>query len=184
MRGFIIQKLGLDAPDRRQHVYVIVSAFKKIWGSSWGARLEYILYATLAALLQCENTSLLGVSRMLHDDHYRAWVVKQVKDPMVRSFWVNEFANYDRGFRQEVVSPIQNKVGQLFLSPPLRNVLGQVASKINFRFMMDHQRIFIANLSFKLRGLMNVVTLIQPASKRRKTRKIFQTMRTNGSDEI
>lgn len=125
----------------------IVSAFKKIWGNSWGARLEYILYATLAALLQCENTSLLGVSRMLYDDKYRAWVVKQVKDPMVRSFWVNEFANYDRSFRQEVVSPIQNKVGQLFLSPPLRNVLGQVASKINFRFMMDQKRIFIANLS-------------------------------------
>src|SRR5688572_25355727 len=31
----------------------IVSAFKKIWGNSWGPRLEYILYATLAALLQC-----------------------------------------------------------------------------------------------------------------------------------
>ena len=125
----------------------IVSAFKKIWGSSWGPRLEYVLYATLAALLQCDNTSLLGVSRMLHDDRYRAWVVKQVKDPMVRSFWVNEFANYDRAFRQEVVGPIQNKVGQLFLAPALRNVLGQVGTKINFRFMMDRKRIFVANLS-------------------------------------
>ena len=125
----------------------IVSAFKKIWGHSWGPRLEYVLYATLAALLQCENTSLLGVSRMLHDENYRNWVVKQVKDPMVRSFWVNEFANYDRGFRQEVVGPIQNKVGQLFLAPALRNVLGQVGTKINFRFMMDRKRIFVANLS-------------------------------------
>src|SRR5258706_6795420 len=44
----------------------IVSAFKKIWGHSWGPRLEYVLYATLAALSQCDNTSLLGVSRMLH----------------------------------------------------------------------------------------------------------------------
>lgn len=130
----------------------IISAFKNIWADSWGARLEYILYATLAALLQCDNTSLLGVSRMLYDDRYRAWVVKQVKDPMVRSFWVNEFANYDRSFRQEVVSPIQNKVGQLFLAPALRNALGQVATKVNFRFMMDEQRIFIANLSKGLIG--------------------------------
>ena len=125
----------------------IVSAFKKIWGNSWGPRLEYVLYATLAALLHCNNTSLLGVSRMLHDEKYRAWVVKQVKDPMVRSFWVDEFANYDRGFRQEVVGPIQNKVGQIFLAPALRNVLGQVGTKINFRFIMDRKRIFIANLS-------------------------------------
>ena len=125
----------------------IVSAFKKIWGDSWGPRLEYVLFATLAALLQCDNTSLLGVSRMLHDDKYRAWVVKQVKDPMVRSFWVNEFGNYDSRFRQEVIGPIQNKVGQIFLSPALRNVLGQVGTKINFRFMMDEKRVFIANLS-------------------------------------
>lgn len=130
----------------------IVSALKKIWGHSWGARLEYVLYATLAALLQCDNTSLLGVSRMLHDEKYRAWVVKQVKDPMVRSFWVNEFANYDRGFRQEVVGPIQNKVGQILLSPAMRNVLGQIGTKINFRFMMDKKRIFIANLNKGLIG--------------------------------
>lgn len=125
----------------------IVSAFKKIWGDSWGPRLEYVLYATLAALLHCENASLLGVSKMLHDERYRAWVVKQVKDPMVASFWNDEFARYDRAFRQETIAPIQNKVGQLFLAPALRNVLGQVKAKINFRFMIDRKRIFIANLS-------------------------------------
>lgn len=125
----------------------IISAFRKIWGDSWGPRLEYILFATLAALLQCDNTSLLGVSRMLYDERYRRWVVRQVKDPAILSFWVNEFERYDSRFLQEVISPIQNKVGQLFLAPPLRHVLGQVGSKINFRFMMDRRRIFIANLS-------------------------------------
>lgn len=125
----------------------VVSSFKKIWGNSWGPRLEYVLMATVSALLQSGNTSLLGVSRMLYDDKYRAWVVKQIKDPMVRSFWLNEFEHYERAMRQEVVGPIQNKVGQVFLSPALRNVLGQVGTKINFRFMMDHKRIFIANLS-------------------------------------
>ena len=125
----------------------IVSAFKKIWGDSWGPRLEYVFTATLSALLECNNTSLLGVSRMLHDARYRAWVVRQVKDPGVRSFWEREFGEYDRSFRQEVVGPIQNKVGQIFLAPALRNVLGQVGTKVNFRFMMDRKRIFIANLS-------------------------------------
>jgi hypothetical protein len=133
----------------------IVSAFKKIWGHSWGPRLEYVLYATVAALVQCNNTSLLGVSRMLHDEKYRLWVVRQIKDPMVRSFWEDEFANYDSRFRQEVVGPIQNKVGQIFLAPALRNVLGQVGTKINFRFMMDKKRIFIANLSKGLIGEMH-----------------------------
>jgi hypothetical protein len=130
----------------------VVSAFKKVWGDSWGPRLEYILYATVAALVQCSNSSLLGVSRMLHDARYRVWVVKQVKDPMVRSFWVNEFECYDRKFLQEAISPIQNKVGQILFSPLLRHVLGQVATKVNFRFMMDRRRVFIANLSKGLLG--------------------------------
>ena len=125
----------------------IVSAFKKIWGHSWGPRLEYVLYATLAALVQCENTSLLGVSRMLHDSRYRHWVVRQVKDPLIRSFWVNEFENYDRKYLQEAVAPIQNKVGQLLFAPAVRHVIGQVGSKVSFRFMMDRRRIFVASLS-------------------------------------
>ncbi len=124
----------------------IVSTFKKIWGDSWGPRLEYILFATVAALAQANNTTLLGVSRMLYDDRYREWIVRQIKDPMILSFWINEFELYDSRLLQEIISPIQNKVGQLFFVPALRNVLGQVGTKINFRFMMDNRKIFIANL--------------------------------------
>jgi hypothetical protein len=125
----------------------IVSVFKSIWADFWGPRLEYILYAAVAALLECENVSLLGLQRMLSDARYRAWVVKQVKDPIVRSFWVNEFENYDKKFLNEAIAPIQNKVGQLLMSPHLRNILGQVKSKIDARFIMDRGRIFVADLS-------------------------------------
>jgi hypothetical protein len=91
--------------------------------------------------------SLLGLQRILSDETYRAWVVRQVKDPIVRSFWVSEFENYGKQFLQEAIAPIQNKVGQLLLSPQLRNVLSQVKTKIDARFMMDNGRIFIADLS-------------------------------------
>ncbi len=125
----------------------IVSALKSIWRDSWGPRLEYILYAAIAALLECENVSLLGLHRMLSDRQYRGWVVKQVKDPLVQSFWLHEFEGYERKFLQEAVAPIQNKVGQFLMSPILRNILGQVRCTLDARFMMDDGRIFIANLS-------------------------------------
>ncbi len=140
--------LGSVSPENR-HLMAsgIVSVFKSIWHDFWGPRLEYILYASVAALLECENVSLLGLQRMLSDSHYRAWVVKQVKDPIVRSFWVNEFENYDSKFLREAIAPIQNKVGQLLMSPHVRNILGQVRSRIDARFMMDNGRIFIADVS-------------------------------------
>lgn len=140
--------LGSVPPENRHLVASgVVSAFKSIWRDSWGVRLEYILYAAVAALLECENVSLLGLQRMLSDAKYRAWVVRQVKDPIVRAFWVNEFENYNERFLQEAIAPIQNKIGSLLMSPHLRNVLGQVRSTIDARFMMDNKRIFIADLS-------------------------------------
>ena len=50
----------------------IVGAMKAIWRDSWGPRLEYILYATVTALLHCDNVSFLGIPRMLADGRYRA----------------------------------------------------------------------------------------------------------------
>ncbi len=136
-------------PKEHSHLSAsgIVGAFKGVWVESWGPRLEYILFATVAALSECENTTLLGVQRMLTDGRYREWVVRQVKDPLVRSFWLKEFANYDAKFLNEAISPVLNKVGQLFVSPHVRNILGQVRSKISARFMMDNQRILIADIS-------------------------------------
>ena len=125
----------------------LVTAFKSIWRDSWGPRLEYILANTIAALLEAQNTSLLGINRMLADEEYRAWVVRQVQDPFIRAFWTEEFARYDARFVREAIAPIQNKLGQLLLSPLLRNILGQVGSKVNLRFMMDRGRVLIANLA-------------------------------------
>lgn len=125
----------------------IVNAFRNIWQDSWGPRTEYILTAAVAALLDAEGTTLLGVQRMFSDPHYLRWVVKQVKDPIVRGFWTDEFLKYDDRFLREAIAPIQNKVGRLLMAPPLRNILGQVRSKIDAGFMMNNRLIFIANLS-------------------------------------
>jgi type IV secretory pathway TraG/TraD family ATPase VirD4 len=129
----------------------VVSAFKSIWSQSWGPRMELLLFAGVAALAECchktGNVSLLGIQRMLIDDHFRAWVLSHVSDVAVRSFWLSEYEQYDARFRSEIISPVQNKIGALLMSPVLRNTLGQVRKSFDFRFMMDNRRIFIANLA-------------------------------------
>ena len=125
----------------------IVSALKNVWGDSWGPRLEYILYNGIRALLDAEHTTLLGLSKMLTNDAYRAWVVRQIEDPFVKAFWTEEFEGYDQRFRQEAIAPIQNKIGALVTNPVLRNMLGQVKRKLDPSFIMNSGRIFIANLA-------------------------------------
>ncbi len=136
------------APDHRHLVASgVVSAFKGIWRESWGPRLEYILYNSVAALLDCRNATLLGVNRLLIDSKFREKVIRQIKDPFIRAFWAEEYEGYDERFQREAIAPIQNKIGQFLLNPVVRNILGQVRNKVSIPFIMDNQRLFIANLS-------------------------------------
>jgi hypothetical protein len=47
---------------------------------------------------------------MLSDPIYRSWIVKQIKNPTVVSFWKDEFANQQPRQIAEAIAPIQNKV--------------------------------------------------------------------------
>lgn len=125
----------------------LMNVFKKIWPDVWSARMEYILNNTILALIDFPGTTLLGINRMLADDEYRKRVVANSKDPVVKAFWLNEFANYSDKFRTEAVAPIQNKIGQFLSASVIRNIVAQVKSRINIREIMDTQKIFIMNLS-------------------------------------
>lgn len=125
----------------------IMGVFKKIWVDLWSARMEYILNNTLLALLEYPGSTLLGIMRMFSDKDYRKKVVDNLRDPVVKSFWVNEFAKYSQKFETEATAAIQNKVGQFITNPLVRNILGQRHSTINMRKIMDDGKIFIANLS-------------------------------------
>jgi hypothetical protein len=125
----------------------LMGVFKKIWPDVWSARMEYILGNCILALLEYPNSTLLGVNRMLADPEYRKKVVERISDPVVKSFWVNEFAKYTQRYEVEATAAIQNKVGQFISNPLIRNIIGQVKSEINMREIMDEKKILIANLS-------------------------------------
>lgn len=129
----------------------VVATFKHLWRESWGPRLEYVLYNTVAALLDFPpsrgGVSLLGVPRMFTDRDYRDRVVHEVRDARVRAFWESEFAGYSAQFAAEVVSPVQNKIGAVLAAPAVRNMLGQATGTLRVAEAMNERRIIIANLS-------------------------------------
>jgi len=125
----------------------LVGIFKKIYADSWGPRLEHILRNTILSLLEYPGTTMLGILRILQDSDYRKKVVKKIDDPVVKSFWLDEFEMMKDRFRVEAISPIQNKVGQFLSSPTIRNIVGQVKSTVDLRFAMDTGKIVIVNLS-------------------------------------
>ncbi|MBI5466182.1 MAG: type IV secretion system DNA-binding domain-containing protein [Candidatus Kerfeldbacteria bacterium] len=125
----------------------LVTVFKKIWADSWGPRLEYILRNAILSLLEYPGSTLLGITRILVDKYYRKKVLEKVSDPVVRSFWVDEYDNYNEKFRTEAISPIQNKIGQFLSSAVIRNIVGQPKSSIDLRDIMDNKKILLMDLS-------------------------------------
>ncbi len=125
----------------------LVGIFKKIFGDSWGPRLEHILRNTVLALLEYPNTTLISIPLMLTSEVFRNKVVAKVSDPIVKKFWTGEFAKMAPNQKVEAAGPILNKVGQFLSSTILRNVLGQPKNSFSVRWAMDNQKIIIVNLS-------------------------------------
>ena len=125
----------------------IMGVFQKIWIDVWSGRMQYILNNALLALLEYPDATILGIMRLLTDKKYRKEVVTNLEDPVVKSFWENEFAQYEQRFAVEATASILNKIGQFVANPLVRNVIGQPHSAINIRKIMDEKKIFIANLS-------------------------------------
>ena len=137
----------VDEDKRHLVASGLMGIFKKIWPDVWSARMEYILNNTILALLEYPNSTMLGINRMMADKNYRRDVIRKVSDPMVKSFWKNEFGRYSEQFAVEATAAIQNKVGQFLSAPLIRNIVGQVNSTIDMRDIMDDGKILILNLS-------------------------------------
>ncbi len=125
----------------------LMGIFTKIWANAWSARMEYILNNTILALLDTPGTTLLGVPRMLVDKDYRQGIIANLKDPVIKAFWIHEYEAWQEKFRNEAIAPIQNKVGQFLSTSIIRNVVGQSKSTINIFDIMNEGKIFLVNVS-------------------------------------
>lgn len=152
----------------------VVGIFKKIFGESWGPRLEYILRNVILALLEYPDSTMLSIMRVLVDRGYRSQVLTKVTDPVIRDFFINEYEKYDPKFRTEAIAPIQNKVGQFLSASTIRNIVGQPKSTFSIEEAMDTRKILLVDLSIgkigedaaALLGSM-MITKVQLAAMRR-----------------
>ena len=140
----------MDVPDPRyKHLIAsgLIGIFTKIWANVWSARMEYILANCILALLDTPGTTLLGIPRMLVDRDYRQKIINNLKDPVVKSFWINEYEEWESRYRNEAIAPVQNKVGQFLNVSFVRNIVGQAKNTIDIDEIMNNQKILLVNVS-------------------------------------
>ena len=148
-----------DSTSKGQICSELVGVLKRMFGDSWGPRLEYILRYTILALLDHPNATMLDITKMLTNKQFREKVLSNCTDPVVQTFWHTEFASWNEKFASEAVAPVLNKVGAFTANPVIRNIIGQPKATFNIRKLMDDGKILIVNLSRGLIGEDNAAIL-------------------------
>ena len=178
-RPFSINVLEIKNQQHRDLVASgIVSIFYKIYGDSWGPRLEYILRNTILTLLEIPDSTLADALPLLSDAKFRKKNLVHVQDPVLISFWTREFDQMTDKLRVEAISPIQNKIGQFTSSKTIRNIIGHPKSTIDLEEIMNSGKILMLNLSQGKLGEDNaallgamIITQIQLAAMNRSFQK-------------
>ncbi len=152
--------LEVTNPEQKSNISSeVIGVLKRMFGESWGPRLEYILRYTILALLDRPSTTMLDISRMLTDKKFRKETLSYCTDSVVLQFWNVEFASWNDKFTAEAIAPVLNKVGAFTANPTIRNIIGQPKSTFNIREIMDEGKILIVNLSKGLIGEDNAAIL-------------------------
>lgn len=178
-RPFHLNVLEVHNPEQKHLVASgIVSIFKKMYGESWGPRLEYILRNIILTLVEVKGSTLYDALRLMSDDKFRAKTLEKVNDTVLLNFWHREFNMMQERQRTEAVAPIQNKLGQFVSSPIIRNIVANPKSSIDLAEIMDSGKILLLNLSQGKLGEDNsallgamIITQIQLAAMARSFQK-------------
>jgi hypothetical protein len=125
----------------------ILETLRKLWPDAWGVRMEHVLRNSLYALLERSNSTLPDILQLYNDEKFRKRVVADIRNDVVRNFWVAEFENYPARMRAEAVAPIQNKLGALLSDPLLFRILVTPPIDVRFRTLMDEGRILLVNVA-------------------------------------
>ena len=140
--------LEIADPARKPNICSeVIGVLKRMFGDSWGPRLEHILRYTLLALLDRPSTTLLDISRLLTDKDFRKETLEYCKDVTVLQFWKHEFGQWNEKQVNESIAPVLNKVGAFTANPIIRNIIGQEKSSFDIRKIMDEGKILVVNLS-------------------------------------
>ena len=121
--------LEVTNPSQKSNISSeVIGVLKRMFGESWGPRLEYILRYTILALLDRPETTMLDITRMLTDKKFRNETLSYCTDTVVLNFWKIEFASWNDKFQSEAIAPVLNKVGAFTANPVIRNIIGQPRS--------------------------------------------------------
>ena len=146
-RGFNF--LERRSPDQTQLVASeFVGLFEDLWPRFCGPKMQhYLRHALLTLLTTREPQTVIELIRILTDDAFRNGYLEAVRDPLLEAFWRNEWPKGSERDRDGSIKAVLNKLGAFVAYESIRNVVGQGASTIRPRDVMDRGDLLLLDLS-------------------------------------
>jgi len=173
-----LNMLEYETPEQKDFaVQEMIAIFYKLFPPEIiGPMFEhYMRNAMLALMADIKNPgTLVEIPRMFTDDAYMNDKLKNITDPIVRSFWMKEWKQTTGSTRSDMLGYVVSKVGRFIENEMMRNIIGQSHSGFDLSKIMDEKKIFLANLSKGMTGEVNssllgliLVSKMQMAAMRR-----------------
>jgi Type IV secretion-system coupling protein DNA-binding domain len=133
----------------------LVGVFRRL-STTWGDQMQAVLANAIQAFLTSrEGGSLADLRRFLIEQDYRREFLGTVEDEEVVYYWTKEFPL----LVGKPAGPILTRLDSFLRPKPLRAMLTQRKSALDFRDILDHSRIFLAKLAQGAIGEENAALL-------------------------
>jgi len=173
-----LNMLEYDSPEQKDFaVQEMIAIFYKLFPPEIiGPMFEHYMRNAMLALMADQDNpgTLVEIPKMFTDPSFLQERLKKVTDPVVRSFWLKEWATTTGNTRSDMLGYVVSKVGRFIENEMMRNIIGQSHSGFDLGEIMDGKKIFLANLSKGLTGEVNssllgliLVSKMQMAAMRR-----------------
>ena len=131
----------------------VISIMRKVFSSddTGGHRIEYVLRNTVHTALTLENPTLFTIFDLLINPKFAKKVAKELKDPKLKNFWLNEMGKAGDFQRVKMAAGVTAKIGRFQFSASAERILSQPKSTINFEDVLDG-KILICNFAKGLIG--------------------------------
>lgn len=162
--------------ERNLIVSDLIDMFVGMYGEEvFGPRIQdYFSNAALMLMEQPEGGTLTEIVRVFTDPAFQKIKLKNVTNPVVRSWWERTYASMGEREKGEMIPFFQAKFGPFITNGIVRNILGQPKSSFDVAQAMQEGKVILVNLSKGLLGDFNsqllgrmMVTQVKVAALRR-----------------
>jgi len=138
---------NIDPIFKNQFVSCFIEILKKQFNENWNNKIEHISRFSILALIDYPSSNMNDLIRIIKDKDFRSDVSKYIKDDMVKSFWDNEFDDWNLKYDNDVIIPFLNRLGQFLYDPIMRGIFNQKNNKIDLNNLIENKKIILLNLS-------------------------------------